>query len=205
MRRQRPDTLHFPISGNKSCGAIYCRVEKKPVAKLCVKNNTAPRCAAAAGSGEFQGTRAGAEQRALSPSPERPRAVCVWRLWSQKSRRRYFTGKKKLFREDLLGQGDRKAEVLLVCFWRMFSSFLRYLSLRWQAPEPGMRASGAPARPCSERTEMPRAEDVPRFRPRPHREALPMSRESSFRVGIYLQPLWSLGQRQPLAWLSPEG
>lgn len=31
------DTLHFPISGNKSCGAIYCQVEKKPIAKPCVK------------------------------------------------------------------------------------------------------------------------------------------------------------------------
>ena len=142
------------------------------------------------------------DHRALSLPPERLCAVCVWRLWNQKSQRRYFTGKKKLFGEDLLGQGDRRAEVLLVCFWRMFSSFVRYLSLHWQTPEPGMQASGAPARTCSERMERPRVEDVPRFCPHPHWEALRMSCKSSFRVGIYLQPLWPLAQLQPLAWLS---
>lgn len=31
VKRRGPDTLHFPISGNKSCGATYCRVEKNPL------------------------------------------------------------------------------------------------------------------------------------------------------------------------------
>lgn len=38
VRRRGPDTLHFPISGNKSCGALYCQVEKSPL-QNCVGRN----------------------------------------------------------------------------------------------------------------------------------------------------------------------
>lgn len=70
---------------------------------------------------------------------------------------------RKWFGEYLLGQGDRKAEVLSVCFWWLSSSVLRHLSLHRQKPEPGMRARWAPAWLCRECTETPRVEDGPRF------------------------------------------
>lgn len=134
---------------------------EKSIAKPCVKNNTASRCAAAGGR-KFQGTRLGTKGP-FSGSGEVLRRACGG-VGIRKASEGIYK-KEKQFREDLLGHGDRKAEVLLVCFWRMFSSFLRYLSVHRQKPEPGMQASWALAWPCSKPMEMPRAEDVPRVCP----------------------------------------
>lgn len=53
------DTLHFPISGNKSCGATYCQVEKKTHCKTVCERTTASRCAAASGRENSRERRAG--------------------------------------------------------------------------------------------------------------------------------------------------
>lgn len=46
VSRRGPDTLHFPISGNKSCGALYCQVEKSRC-KTQREKTPGPRCIAA--------------------------------------------------------------------------------------------------------------------------------------------------------------
>lgn len=77
------DTLHFPISGNKSCGAIYCQVEKKPIAKPCVKKQqhlgallplgeNIPGNAGAGNKGPFLCLRRGLQGGAVALESESP-------------------------------------------------------------------------------------------------------------------------------------
>lgn len=76
LRRCGPDTLHFPISGNASCRATYCRAEKKPVAKPCEKKTIAPRCTAAAETENSRGY-AGRGTKGLFSLPGKSGGVCV--------------------------------------------------------------------------------------------------------------------------------
>lgn len=118
---------------------------------------------------------------------------------------------RQCFREDLLGQGDRKAEVSLVCCWRMSSSSLTHLSLHWQKPEPDCRGAGHQPGPQGSYGDATCGRHAPIFVPRqpywhsPESSHFPIqtlrvSRKSSFTVGIHLQPLRSPAQLQPRAW-----
>lgn len=109
---------------------------------------------------------------------------------------------------DLSGQGDRKAGVLSVCFRRERSSFLRHLSLHRRKPEPGMRASSAPAHPAGSAW---RHHVQKTWCPDSAPSSLAFSRSSDFpralfecprvllTVGTHLQPLRSPARLQPLA------
>lgn len=161
------------------------------------------RCRETKGS---QGAR-GREQRALS--------LCLGRFcapacggFAVGKARGGILQEGKLSR-DLSGQGDRKAGVLSVCFRRERSSFLRHLSLHWRKPEPGMRASSAPAHPAGSAW---RHHVQKTWCPDSAPSSLAFSRSSDFpralfecptrvllTVGTHLQPLRSLARLQPLA------
>lgn len=122
---------------------------------------------------------------------------------------------RKRFGEDLSGQGARRAYILLVCCQRMFSNFLRHLSLHWQNTEPGMLATWAPGPAlqeaygdamwgrCTQNSPTPLPPSllaVSRERQFPPVQARQMSRKSSFTVGIPPAATWvSKDQLQPLA------
>lgn len=85
---------------------------------------------------------------------------------------------RKWFGEDLLGQGDRKAEVLLVCCWRMSSSSLTHLSLHWQKREPDCRGAGHQPGPAGSVWRCHVRKTCPDFCPPP--ALLAFSREQQF-------------------------
>lgn len=168
VRRRGLDTLHFPISGNKSCGALYCRVEKSRC-KTVREETIVPRCIPAARCQETENSREywGLGNKGPFYPPLTPGrfcgSSCVAALESEKPTKVFCktengseicwdkeTGKRRfcLFLED----------VFQPAFEDTCPSTGGNLSQECQRP-------GHRAWPCRAQIETPRAEDVPRICP----------------------------------------
>ena len=183
---------------------------KKAVAKLCVKK---PQCRGAppllpgAGSQKVPGGTRGRGTK--GPFSSHPGQVLVERACGAFRIRKASGGvlqDRERFR-DLLGQGNRKAENSLVCFWRTFSRVLTPVPPLAKIWARNASDLGTGPGPAGSRWRG-HVQMCPGLPPAPHTPAssdLPLPWKSSFTVGIHLQPLGCRPSCLPLPAPQPRG
>lgn len=183
---------------------------KKAVAKLCVKK---PQCRGAppllpgAGSQKVPGGTRGRGTK--GPFSSHPGQVLVERACGAFRIRKASGGvlqDRERFR-DLLGQGNRKAENSLVCFWRTFSRVLTPVPPLAKIWARNASDLGTGPGPAGSRWRG-HVQMCPGLPPAPHAPAssdLPLPWKSSFTVGIHLQPLGCRPSCRPLPAPQPRG